>query len=240
MICNKSVLLLPFHSVWNLFLVKDKKSKHIHVYLHVHTFPFLEWKVFELDKLQFQIFSARVEFPCRCEEKRHRTLRECYRRYTLTGSGVSCCRGTLLGRSMHPFSVPLLSLFGLGHLTWLPERVTEGGRFALWRAGHSASLMQRTYIVVKLKWDGTDCAWQYLEACVSGQIRTSKNLILLFDLFFQISETYFIKTIKGVKKKKKKTQTGFCLRMERKATVAFTLSLSPSISFLQTGSYNTL
>ena len=60
---------------------------------------------------------ARVEFPCRCGEKRHRTLRECYRRNTLTGSGVSCCRGTLLGRSMHLFSVPLLSLLGLGHLT---------------------------------------------------------------------------------------------------------------------------
>lgn len=107
--------------------------------------PFVEWKFLGLDKLQLGVFSTRVEFPCRCEEKRHRTLCECYRRNTLTGSGVSCCRATLLGHSMHLFSLPLLSLFGLGHLTWLPERVTEGGRFAQWRAGQSASLIPGTY-----------------------------------------------------------------------------------------------
>lgn len=34
------------------------------------------------------------------------------------------------------FSLPLLSLLRKGHLTWLLWRVTEGGMFAQWSAGH--------------------------------------------------------------------------------------------------------
>lgn len=117
--------LLTFHSYvarvkgWDghwcfyFFTPCSKKMRSI----HCARSP-LEWKFFELDKVHLQAVLARVEFPCRCGEKRHHTLRECHRRNTLTGSGGSCCRSTLLGRSMRPFSVPLSSLFGLGHLTW--------------------------------------------------------------------------------------------------------------------------
>lgn len=100
-------------------------------------------KFFKRHKLQLRsVLSASVEFPCRCEEKRHRSLRECHKRNTSTGSAVSCCRDTLLGHSMRPFSVPLLSLLGSGHLTWLPGRATEGGRFVWHRCLINARRVQ--------------------------------------------------------------------------------------------------
>lgn len=126
----------------SIFGLQEKKCKQIYVHRLVHKFVFLKWKFFQPCKLQLQVFFflARVEFPSGCREKRHRTLRECYRRNILTGSGVSCCRSTLLGHSVQPFSVLLLSLLGLDQLTWLPGGVTEGGQFALLRMSHCASL----------------------------------------------------------------------------------------------------
>ena len=69
-----------------------------------------------------------VEFPWACGWRRHRSVRTaagCQKK-AFTGSGGSCCRGTLLGQNRDTFSVLLLSLLGLNHLTLKGWRRSPG------------------------------------------------------------------------------------------------------------------
>lgn len=133
--------------------------------------PCVEWKLFKLDKFHPRLFWARVEFPCRCGEKIHLSMWASQEELLNWIWWLLLQDYFVRHGHIHLFSMPLLSLLGLSHLTWLLERARGGGVGALVSRGlvpHSC----KEDPLVKLKWDGTDCVasglgfWRSRKFCI--------------------------------------------------------------------------
>lgn len=91
-------------------------------------------------------------------EKRHRSLRECHRTNTLTGSGGSCCRATLLGAPIFSACVVIVWIRPFNPIASEGDRGVEG----VARARARSSCLINASSILRLNLDemvliGRDC-----------------------------------------------------------------------------------